>query len=262
MHMKWRINPAGGSFARRYLLLAAGMLPIAAGPASAQEPPSQDPPEVSYPAIVGQAIEAKGFVPDGWLLERTRKGDLDGDGRDDLVLVLKMDAATNRIDNTGFGPDVFDTNPRMLVAALAEDDGSYRRVLADHSLVPRPYSPTLDDFLWEDAGGGVEVKDGALRVSLHMWASAGTWFTSTTGFTFRYRDGCFRLVGYDQSSTHRASGEIETVSVNYLTRRAWREHGSISDEGRPERLWSRMEKKPLLCLEEVGDGLEFDPGVP
>src|SRR5690606_7844541 len=54
MHMKWRFNPAGGSFARRYLLLAAGMLPSAAGPASAQEPPSQDPPEVSYPAIVGQ----------------------------------------------------------------------------------------------------------------------------------------------------------------------------------------------------------------
>jgi len=232
------------------------------GLASAQEPPSQEPPEVSYPAIVERATEARGFVPGGWLLERTREGDLDGDGRDDLVLVLKMDAAANRIDNTALGPDVFDTNPRMLVAAFAEEGGGYRRVLADHALVPRPYSPTLDDFLWEDEGGGVEVDGGALRVSLHMWASAGTWFTSNTSFTFRYRDGCFRLVGYDKRSRHRAGEVFTTISANYLTRRAWRAEGSISSDDEPERNWLRLPKRPLHCLEEVGDGLEFDPGVP
>lgn len=262
MHMACLDDAAVGPFARRCLLLGVRGLSFVAGLASAQEPPTQEPPEVSYPAIVEEAAEAKGFLPDGWLMERTREGDLDGDGRDDLVLVLKMDAAVNRIDNIGFGPNVFDTNPRILVVAFAGERGVYRRVLADHTLVPRPYSPTLDDFLWEDAGGGVEVNDGALHVSLHMWSSAGTWFTATTSFTFRYRSGCFRLVGYDQRRTHRASGEIEVVSMNYLTSRAWREHGSISDEGKPERIWSRMEKERLLCLEEVGNGLEFDPGVP
>src|SRR5690606_41503969 len=94
MHMKWRINPAGGSFARRYLLLAAWMLPLAPGLASAR-----DVPEVSYPAIVERAADAAGFVPEGWRLEQTRDGDLNGDGRVDFVLVLKMDAAANRIED-------------------------------------------------------------------------------------------------------------------------------------------------------------------
>ncbi|MDN5780893.1 MAG: hypothetical protein L0H23_02535 [Luteimonas sp.] len=231
------------------LLLAPAAVPAQEG----------DLPEVSYPAITDRAVDAAGFVPDGWRLEQIHGGDLDDDGRDDLVLVLEMADPANRIDNEGLGPDVFDTNPRMLVAAFAED-GGYRRVLSDHVLVPRPYSPTLDDFLGET--GGVEVDGGALRVTLHMWASAGTWFTSSTGFTFRYRDGCFRLVGYDKTGMHRASGEIETVSVNYLTRRAWRSQGSISDDGEPERTWLRMPKQPLRCLEDVGNGLGFDPGLP
>lgn len=255
--MKWRANPAGWPSAHRHLLFAAWVLPFVPGLA-----PAQDIPEVSYPAVVEQAADAAGFVPEGWRLEQTSDGDLNGDGRDDLVLVLKMDAAANRIDNTALGPDVFDTNPRMLVAALAEDSGGYRRVLADHALIPRPYSPNLDDFLWEDEGGGVKVEEGALRVSLHMWASAGTWFTSNTSFTFRYRDGCFRLVGYDQWSRHRAGDVFTTVSANYLARRAWRAEGSISDEGEPERIWLRLKKQPLRCLEDVGDGLEFDPGLP
>lgn len=257
MHMKCLANTAVGAFARRCLLLGAWGLSFVPGLASAQ-----DLPEVSYPAIAGEAAEAEGFVPGGWLLERTREGDLDGDGRDDLVLVLKMDAAANRIDNTALGPAVFDTNPRMLVAAFAQEGGGYRRVLVDHALIPRPYSPTLDDFLWEDEGGGVKVEDGALRVSLHMWASAGTWFTSNTDFTFRYRDGCFRLVGYDEWSRHRADEAFTQISANYLTRRAWRATGSISDEGEPERKWVRLPKQALRCMEDVGNGLEFDPGVP
>lgn len=223
---------------------------------------AQDLPEVSYPVIADRAADAASFVPEGWRLEQTHDGDLDGDGHDDLVLVLKMDDAGNRIDNKGYGSDVFDSNPRMLVVAFAVESSGYRRVLASHALVPRPYSPVLDDFLWEVEGGGVEIEGGALHVALHMWASAGTWFTTNTGFTFRYREGCFRLVGYDKRSMHRASGEIETVSVNYLTRRAWQSQSSISDEGEPERSWIRLQKRPLRCLEEVGDGLEFDPGLP
>jgi hypothetical protein len=35
----------------------------------------------------------------------------------------------------------------------------------------------LDDFL--DETGGVEVDGGALSVTLHMWASADTWSTSS-----------------------------------------------------------------------------------
>ncbi|NZA26422.1 hypothetical protein H0E84_08485 [Luteimonas sp. SJ-92] len=214
---------------------------------------------MDYPVVAERAGDAEGFVPAGWRLEQRHAGDLDGDGRDDLVLLLKMDDPGNRIPNEALGPPVFDTNPRMLVAAFAERPGGYRRVLADHALIPRPYSPTLDDFLSEN--GGVGIVDGALRIGLHLWASAGTWSTSRSGFTFRWREGCFRLVGHDHRHLHRGSGAVQETSANYLTRRAWRAEGSIEDDAM-EKTWLRLPAQPLRCLEDIGDGFAFDPGVP
>ena len=245
----------GRSIIRAAASLALLLLPVA-GAAGAGLPP------VEYPPIAGRAADAAGFVPHGWRLEQEHRGDLDGDRREDLVLVLRMDDPANRIPGAAAAAPGFDTNPRMLVAAFALPEGGYRRVLSDHELVPRPHSPMLDDYLGADEGGGVEVADGALRVGLRMWANAGSWTTSQAGFTFRWRDGCFRLVGHDGFSLHRASGEIRSTSANYLTRRAWSSQGSINDEGQPPRQWVTLPGRPLPCLEEIGNGLDFDPGIP
>ena len=256
MHMITPLTSTASSLVTRAAAAFALLLVSAAGAVA------EDLPPVAYPPVAERAADAAGFVPDGWRLEQEHRGDLDGDGREDLVLVLKMDDPANRIPGATAGAPAFDSNPRMLVAAFALPEGGYRRVLADHALVPRPHSPMLDDYFDQREGGGVEVASGALRVDLRVWASAGSWTTSQAGFTFRWRDGCFRLVGHDGFSMHRASGEIRTTSANYLTRRAWTSEGSVRDDGQPPREWVRLPRRPLLCLEEVGSGLAFDPGLP
>src|ERR1700740_2772731 len=46
-------------------------------------------PSVTYPALARHASTAEGFVPAGWRLESEKSGDLNGDGRVDIVLVLR-----------------------------------------------------------------------------------------------------------------------------------------------------------------------------
>lgn len=215
-----------------------------------------DPPAVVYPQLPAQGRDAAAFVPGGWKLEFERRGDLNGDGRADLLLVLKMADPRNVLENSGFGPDRFDTNPRVLAVAFAEGDG-YRLALQDHTLIPRPDSPNMEDYL---DGAEPSIARGAFSVNLHQFASAGSWSTSETTFRFRYGQGCFQLIGYDVHGMHRGSGEVRELSVNYLTGKAKLGDGSIEDDALRTR-WRPLPKQSLRCLEQVGDGLAFDPGV-
>ena len=217
-------------------------------------------PAVSYPALPGQAASAEGFVPPGWQLEAQAKGDLNGDGAEDLALVLHATNPNNVMANPdGLGVDKLDTNPRMLAVAFAfARTAGYELALENHTLIPRRTDPVMDDPFDSIAASGLEVARGTLRLRLGVFASAGSWSMSTIATTFRWQNGRFELIGYDRTDTNHGSGEIEGLSINYLTRRAKRTQGNIESDAEKSR-WETLPRAPLLSLDEVGDGIEFDP---
>ncbi|MDE2458721.1 MAG: hypothetical protein KGL20_05750 [Rhodospirillales bacterium] len=88
--------------------------------------------------------------------------------------------------------------------------------------------------------------------------SAGSWQTEDVTFTFRYRHGQIVLVGYDSSTVERNSGEMDGVSADYLTGRVKTTTGQI-DSNAETVSWSRLKPHALLRLQQLGDGLLFDP---
>lgn len=243
----------GGGFALKIVLSVVALL-AGLSCASAQELAI---PAVTYPALPRQAASAEGFVPPGWRLEAQVKGDLDGDGKADLALVLHATDPKNVIANDGLGENPLDTNPRILAVAFARTAG-YELVLENHALIPRRTDPVLDDPFDSVAASGLEVARGALRMRLGVFASAGSWSMSTIATTFRWQNGRFELIGYDRTETNRGSGKIKGLSINYLTRRAKHTRGTIESDAETSR-WETLPRSPLLSLDEVGDGLEFDP---
>lgn len=239
---------------RMVLILFLAVAP----PAIAQLP---DLPEVIYPELPVRAERLLDFVPAQWRLEHVVRGHLDDDGHDDALLVLRMVRVTNIVQNEGLGVARFDSNPRMLVAVLGDENG-FRRIMVDHALIPRPEMPVFDDYLRDGAGSAITIQPNrSFSVNLHSWASAGTWFTRGVRFTFRYQDGCFRLIGYDDRETHRGSLAQRETSVNYLTGRAWVRSGSASDDVAGPRQWARLSPNLPLCINDVGDGLMFEPSL-
>lgn len=234
------------------------LLSIVCASAAAQDAEGGDAPPVRYPTLEDRATPEKGFVPTGWRLEYSKRGDLDADGRDDLLMVLRMQDPKNVLRNEGLGQDNFDTNPRILAVAFAADEGD-RLAFQNHTLIPRPDSPVMDDYL-EDADA-LKIARGTFQVTLHSFASAGSWGMGNTAFTFRYQAGCFRLIGYDDDNTQRNTGETTNTSVNFVTGKAIVTTGSIENDKTKVKTHA-LDKKPLLCIDEVGDGFEFDPGVP
>ena len=216
--------------------------------------PAQDLPPVAIPSIVATAPDAAGFVPRGWRLEMQATGDLDADARPDLALLLRGDDPAARIP-ARMCDDPFDTNPRILVIALSVPGGGYRRVVANARLIPRRENPCEMDWIEEGALG---IGRGGVSLHLHRMMSMGGWAAGTTRFTFRWREDALRLIGWDYTYVARNSGETAGIGINYLTRRVRTETGRIdADQGRVR--WSTIPAAPLLTIDQIGDGLAFDP---
>jgi hypothetical protein len=232
--------------------LAAGFLLAGPGLASALEIP-----EARYPSLPKRADSAEGFVPLGWTIEIQDEGDLNKDGLHDLLLVLRQDDPANVVANDPESPGVqsIDTNPRILAAAFAQKGGGYSLVLENLAFIPRYESPTLDDPF-----GYAESADGDLRIGLHYWANAGSWYTSDATFTFRYLDRAFRLVGYADYVTKRNTGETWDLKIDYVARMAEITLGSFSDDDVEDRTYHRsLPRSPLLTIDELGEGWAFAP---
>ncbi|NIJ21447.1 hypothetical protein FHS95_003150 [Sphingomonas naasensis] len=215
---------------------------------------AQDLPPVALPQIVATASDAAGFVPRGWRLEMQADGDLDGDGRADLALLLRGDDPALRVP-ARMCDDPFDTNPRILAIALAVPGGGYRRVVANARLIPRRDNPCEMDWIEE---GSLGIGRGGVSLHLHRMMSMGGWAAGTTRFTLRWRDDALRLIGWDYTYVARNSGDSAGIGINYLTRRVRTETGRI-DSDRAQVRWSTIAPAPLLTIDQIGDGLRFDP---
>ena len=212
-------------------------------------------PPVTYPALVRHALSAEDFVPAGWRVERKLSGDLNGDGRDDVALVLRANDPRNVIDaREQGGPERYDTNPRILAVAFASAAGGYGLALENHTLVVRTTEPWAQDPLDPDGvqAGGLEIKKGTLQVTLGYFSGNMGHVT----LSFRADKGQFKLIGYDSIDVERSSEAIRQISINYPTRRMKRSAGRISDDA-DKVTWTTLTAKPLLTMEQVGDGLAF-----
>ncbi|MDQ0473155.1 hypothetical protein [Labrys wisconsinensis] len=233
--------------------LVSALLFLAASGASAQDLVI---PDVAYPTLPATAATKAGLVPPGWKLEAEATGDLSGDGRADLALVLHDADPHNIVSNKGgLGEQALDTNPRILAVAIARREGGYALVAQDHALIPRRIEPTLEDPM---ANGGIVIAHGTLRVSVSFFSSAGSWDMERNTYALRYRQGQLQLIGYDSTEVARNTGALTETRINYLTHVKQVATGTIeTDTSLVKR--SRIPAAPLLTLDKIGNGLEFEP---
>ncbi len=227
-------------------------LALYAGQATAQElaiPPAR------FPQLAKSATSATGFVPSGWTLESNATGDLNQDGVPDIVMVLHQSDPQNIIAHTGMGETPFNSNPRILAVAFGAG-GKFTLALENHALIRRREDPVLADVL--DENGGVSIDRGSVVVALYLFASAGGWDMGNRTFRFRYRKDRWELIGFDNETVNRGSGAVTSTGINYLTSRIEVGTGTIeNDETKTTR--KKLPKRPLLTIEDVGDGMEFAP---
>jgi hypothetical protein len=238
------------SVVRAFIALLALILSGLAWQPTAQE---DELPPVAYPALPTSGASAEAFIPAGWTLEKTAAGDLNKDGKPDLVLLLRNKDPENIVSNLAFTGEPFDSNPRLLAVALADGEG-FRLILEDHTFIPRPDNPAQEDPMGED--GSISIDRGSLVVSFHFFMTAGGSDAGNWSYRLRLEEGKFRLIGYDSFNVNRMSGETEELSINYLNGKVTVKTGSIgSDE--VKMTTKKLNNRMPVWLEDIGNGLMY-----
>ena len=184
-------------------------------------------------------------LPDGFILYEKISGDLNGDGINDYVVIIKGTDKSKVIQDEYQGE--LDRNRRGLLIYLSNNN--------DFTLATK----NLDCFSSENEDGGVyyppqlsiSIKNGKFYVA-YEHGRYGYW-----KYTFRYQQNTFKLIGYDASENY---GPIvnKVTSINYLTKKKLiRDNINKDLEEYQEEVfkdtWERIEVKSLHQLSEIKD---------
>lgn len=182
------------------------------------------PEAADYPAIAASGAKTADFVPEKWKVLGEAKGDLNGDKIADAAMALQGTNPKFITKNDSLGSAEFDTNPRMLVILFGTANG-YQLAARSNSFIAAADSPTMDEPF-----DSIEIKNNVLQIRQVIFMNAGGWGTSNYLYKFRFQNAEFTLIGADITSVQRNTGEMETRSYNFLTRKVKVEKGSIEND--------------------------------
>ncbi|MEO6393475.1 MAG: hypothetical protein ABIP75_16620 [Pyrinomonadaceae bacterium] len=151
---------------------------------------------------------AKDFVPKGWMVEAMVKGDLNGDGKVDLAIKLIEQKSQ------GADPSVNEDRQRALVVALADKDGGYSRAAVSDGLLQCTGCGGAFYGVMP-APANVSIAKGVLIVDQDHGSRDVE--KSTYKIRFDAATGRFILIGLDITDRDRLTGDVTSISTNYLT---------------------------------------------
>ena len=193
------------------------------------------------------------FIPKGWKKILTTNGDLNKDKLEDTVIVIEKEDKKNIKKNDGFGPEELNLNPRILLVLFKQKDGTY--ILAsknDKGFIKsegNDNNPALMDTLDD-----IIIKNNVFKIVFNYFMSAGSWWTSTNVYIFRFQNNVFELIGYESNAYMRNTGEKEGTSINFSTNKAKiTTGGNIFEEkeNNPKDEWRYLKFEKKYILDEM-----------
>jgi len=158
--------------------------------------------------VPAQADQPEKFAPAGWKIEEQITGDLNGDALPDYALKL-VEAKPDK--NSEGDPT---ERGRALVIALATSNGHLTRAgVADNLLQCTRCGGAFYGVV--ETPTEVTIEKGVLVVQ----QDHGSREVTNTTYRFRYEaaTGRFLLIGFDLANNDRATAQVVSESINYLT---------------------------------------------
>ena len=160
-------------------------------------------PEIN---LKGQSLND--FVPHGWTIIDSAKGDLNKDGIADNVIILQH---KDKITLIKF-KDTIITQPRILLILFKRLSDNYLHLEErSDSFILSPESSIMDDPYQ-----GIRIENGILKMDFHLFYNIGNWFTTKSTYKFRFDKKRFVLIGTELLKINRETLDYEKYSFNFI----------------------------------------------
>lgn len=166
----------------------------------------------SYPVINKTGQTLADFVPKGWRMLDSAKGDLNKDDHEDAALIIQLKDSVSLTNSEG---DTVLTQPRILLILFRNaSDNGYSVIEQSNTFILRHEQENMDDPYQK-----MKIDKGALKLDFMLFYSMGSWFITSSSYLFRYNGSAFILIGAELHIIHRATLEFDEYSYNFLTRK-------------------------------------------
>lgn len=187
----------------------------------------------------------RSFTPNNFVFYGSIRGDLNQDGRSDVVLIIK-DTRKEKVVENRFG-EMVDRNRRGLVILFRKENG-YKRVLRNETCFS---SENEDGGVYFPPELDVSINHNKLFINYNH-GRYGSW-----GYTFRHQNNDFELIGYDRIEQFGPVVNCE-VSINFLTKQKKERvnmNENIEEGGEADfkEIWSGIEIDNPIKLSEIDD---------
>jgi hypothetical protein len=192
------------------------------------------------------------FLPDGYAVFEKIYGDLNKDGIEDCVMIIKRTDKTQIITNEYYGQ--LDRNRRGIIVLFSKK--SHYELAIEN----------FDCFSSESEDGGVyfapelsvQIDNGNLHIH-YGHGRYGHW-----KYTFRFQNSDFELIGYDESYRSNFVTDVVTfdyVSINFLNKKKLtKEIIKVATDGKEtfKETGKNFSINGLIKLSEIDDFDELD----
>jgi hypothetical protein len=202
--------------------------------------------------IIGQARAQKktsDFLSKGDVILQTLKSDLNNDGLEDCVLLIKGTDRSKIVSDEYKGQ--LDRNRRGIII-LFKKANQYELIVKNNSCFS---SENEDGGVYFPPEMSVKIERGRIYVH-YAHGRYGFW-----RYTFRLQNNDFELIGYDQSENHGPVVNAET-SINFLSKKKLTKvNTNANAQGGDEifkETWKTISVGHLIKLSQINDFDELD----
>jgi hypothetical protein len=197
----------------------------------------------SYLIINKEGNSIKDFIPKGWKVLDSAKGDLNNDKKDDLALVLQNKDSITLLekDDDSIHIDTFITQPRILAIFFYNmSSGKYNLTEQSNSFILNHDKPNM-----EDPYKSIQIENGVLQIKFEIFDYNASLFMTDLTFKFGYRDNDFKLIGAENYNVDRGTSDYENASFNFLTNKWSMTKGNVLKEVPVKTEWHTLDSKEL-----------------
>jgi hypothetical protein len=188
------------------------------------------------------------FVPEGWVIESSIEGDINGDSKSDVVITL-IESLAKATEKT-----LLPAGNRVLMILMQSPKGAFHRLAVAKRLLR---CSACYGAMAGPEGGKPEITivKGVIIVE-DLWGSRDT-VTTRLRFRYDHRSKRVLLIGEDIENSDRATGLVKRTSSNFLTGNKIKETERFDNKSNQPILLSKKKQRIPISTRYIED-IDFE----